>query len=79
MSTKRKPGRQQRKVGRPRKAPGEPVDHRLTPKMRVAIESIVQNNATREEAAKLAGLTADAIYRARQPATTCRRCLALRS
>jgi hypothetical protein len=30
--------------GRPRKAPGEPIDHRLTPTMRVAILAIVEDN-----------------------------------
>jgi hypothetical protein len=30
-----------RKVGRPRKKPGEPIDHRLTPKMRTAIVAMV--------------------------------------
>jgi hypothetical protein len=60
MSTKRKPGRP-RKVGRPRKAPGEPVDHKLTPKMQIAILAIVEDNKPRAEAAKLAGLTDDAV------------------
>jgi hypothetical protein len=60
MSAKRKPSRP-RKRGRPRKAPGEPVDHRLTPKIRVAILAIVEENKSRAEAAKLAGLTDDAL------------------
>ena len=57
MTTKRKRG----KVGRPRKAPGEPTDHRLTPKMEIAITAIVEQNMPRAEAAKLAGLTEDAV------------------
>jgi hypothetical protein len=61
--SKRKPGRPS-KAGRPRKAPGEPVDHRLTPKIRVAILAIVEENKTRAEAAKLAGLTEDAVRKA---------------
>jgi hypothetical protein len=60
MSTKRKPGRP-RKVGRPKKALGAPTDHRLTPKMRVAILAIVEDNKPRAAAAKLAGLTDDAV------------------
>lgn len=63
MSTKRKPGRP-RKRGRPRKQPGELVDHRLTPKMRVAILAIVEDNLSRAEAAKIAGLTDDAVRKA---------------
>jgi len=57
MSTKRKSG----KVGRPKKKPGEPTDHRLTPKMEIAITAIVEQNMPRAEAAKLAGLTEDAV------------------
>jgi hypothetical protein len=60
--SKRKPG--PRKVGRPRKAPGEPVDHRLTPKMRVAILAIVEDGKSPADAAKAAGLTHDAIRKA---------------
>jgi hypothetical protein len=60
MSTKRKPGRP-RKRGRPRKQPGELVDHRLTPKMRIAILAIVEDNLSRADAAKAAGLTEDAV------------------
>ena len=41
-----------RKRGRPKKTPGEPTDHRLTPKMRVAILAIVEDNKSRAEAAK---------------------------
>jgi hypothetical protein len=63
MSTKRKPGRP-RKVGRPKKAPGDPIDHRLTPKMRVAILAIVEDAKSPAEAAKAAGLTPDAIRKA---------------
>jgi hypothetical protein len=58
--SKRGPGRP-KKVGRPRKAPGAPVDHKLTPKMRIAIAAIVEDNLPRAEAAKLAGLTDDAV------------------
>jgi hypothetical protein len=61
--SKRKPGRP-RKVGRPRKAPGEPTDHRLTPKMQIAILAIVEDNLSRAEAAKVAGLTDDAVRKA---------------
>jgi hypothetical protein len=63
MSTKRKPGRS-RKVGRPKKAPGDPVDHRLTPKIQTAILAIVEENKSRTEAAKIAGLTDDAVRKA---------------
>jgi hypothetical protein len=63
MSAKRKLGRP-RKVGRPKKAPGEPTDHRLSPKMAIAISAIVEDNMPRAEAAKLAGLTDDAIRKA---------------
>jgi|HubBroStandDraft_3_1064219.scaffolds.fasta_scaffold445656_2 hypothetical protein len=63
MSKKRGPGRP-RKIGRPKKAPGEPTDHRLTPKMRVAILAIVKDNKSRAEAAKVAGLTEDAVREA---------------
>jgi hypothetical protein len=63
MSAKRKPGRP-RKRGRPRKQPGELVDHRLTPKMRTAILAIVEDNKPRAEAAKIAGLTDDAVRKA---------------
>jgi hypothetical protein len=58
--TKRGPGRP-RKVGRPKKAPGAPVDNKLTPRMRVAIAAIVEDNLPRAEAAKLAGLSDDAV------------------
>jgi hypothetical protein len=44
MSTKRKPG-PPRKVGHPKKAPGDPVHHRLTPKMRVAVLAIVEGGS----------------------------------
>lgn len=50
-----------RKVGRPKKEPGAPVDHKLTPKMQIAILAIVEDNKPRAEAAKLAGLTEDAV------------------
>jgi len=59
----RGPGRP-RKLGRPRKKPGEPVAHKILPKMQVAILAIVEDNKTRAEAAKLAGLTEDAIRKA---------------
>jgi hypothetical protein len=52
-----------RKPGRPRKKAGEPVDHRLTPKMRAAILAMVEDGKTVEEAAKVAGLTSSAIYK----------------
>jgi hypothetical protein len=61
--SKHKPGRS-RKVGRPKKAPGEPVDHRLTPKIQVAIRAIVEDNKSRAEAAEVAGLTDDAVRKA---------------
>jgi hypothetical protein len=63
MSTKRKLGRP-RKVGRPKKAPGDPIDHRLTPRVQLAITAIVEHNKPRAEAAKLAGLTDDALRKA---------------
>jgi hypothetical protein len=50
MSTKRKPG--------------APVDHRLTPKMQVAILAVVEDGKSPAEAAKVAGLTPDAIRKA---------------
>ena len=53
-----------RKVGRPRKKPGEPVAHRLTAKMRKAIIAMVEDDLSVEEAAKSAGLTRNAIYEA---------------
>jgi hypothetical protein len=53
-----------RKVGRPKKKPGEPVDHRLTPKMKSAIEAMIEDGLTIEEAAKAASLTPSAIYKA---------------
>jgi hypothetical protein len=56
MVTKRK-----RKVGRPKKTPGEPVDHRLTPKMRAAIVAMVEDGLTVAEAAIAAGLKPRAI------------------
>jgi hypothetical protein len=49
------------KVGRPRKDAGDGVDHRLTPKMQIAIQAIVEENLSRAEAAKRAGLTDDAV------------------
>jgi hypothetical protein len=63
MSTKRGPGRP-RKVGRPKKAPGAPVDNKLTPRMRIAIAAIVEDNLPRKEAAKIAGLSDDAVRKA---------------
>jgi hypothetical protein len=59
----RGPGRP-RKRGRPRKALGAPVDNKLSPKMRIAILAIVEDNASRADAAKVAGLTDDAIRKA---------------
>src|SRR5882724_7259135 len=59
----RGPGRP-RKLGRPRKKPGEPVAHKILPKMQVAILATVEDNKTRAEAAKIAGLTEDAIRKA---------------
>jgi hypothetical protein len=56
-------GRMKRKRGRPRKAPGEPVDHRLTPKMRAAILAIVEGGKTLQDAAAEASLTVSAIYK----------------
>jgi hypothetical protein len=53
-----------RKVGRPKKKTGEPVDHRLTPKVRTAIIAMVEDGKTVEEAAEVAGLTPSAIYKA---------------
>ena len=53
-----------RKVGRPKKKPREPVEHRLTPKMRVAIVAMVEDGKTVEEAAEAADLTSSAIYKA---------------
>src|SRR5260221_10937488 len=61
--TKRGPGRR-RKPGRPRKALGAPVDHRLTPKVRIAILAIVEDGKSVAEAAAAAGLTKDAIRKA---------------
>jgi hypothetical protein len=59
-----------RKVGRPRKKPGEPVDHRLTPRIAAAITAMIGDGLTVEEAAKVAELTPSAIYKAmrHQPA-----------
>jgi hypothetical protein len=61
--SKRGPGRP-RKVGRPKKAPGAPVDNKLTPRMRIAIAAIVEDNLPRKEAAKIAGLSDDAVRKA---------------
>jgi hypothetical protein len=69
--SKRGPGRP-RKVGRPKKAPGAPVDNKLTPKMRVAILAIVEDNKPRAEAAKLAGLSDDAVRKAMRDNAACR-------
>jgi hypothetical protein len=60
------------KVGRPKKKPGEAADHRLTPKMRVAITAMVEDGKTVEEAAEVAGLTRDAIYRSMKRNPTAR-------
>jgi hypothetical protein len=56
----RGPGRP-KKRGRPRKAPGAPAENKLTPKMRVAILAIVEDNLSRADAARVAGLTEDAV------------------
>jgi hypothetical protein len=61
-----------RKRGRPKKAPGEPVDHKILPKMQVAISAIVEQNMPRAEAAKLAGLTDDAVRKAMRDNPTVR-------
>jgi hypothetical protein len=61
--TKRGPGRP-RKRGRPRKAPGAPVDNKLSARMAIAIIEIVENNRSRAEAAKLAQLSDDAVRKA---------------
>ena len=53
-----------RKVGRPKKKSGEPIDHRLTPKVRAAIVAMVEDGKSVEEAAEVAGLTPSAIYKA---------------
>jgi hypothetical protein len=53
-----------KKRGRPRKAQGDAVDHRLTPKMEIAITAIVEDNLPRAEAAKLAGLSDEAVRKA---------------
>src|ERR1700723_1997484 len=63
MSMKRGPGSPPKR-GRPRKQPGELVDHRLTPKMRIAILAVVEDGKSRADAAKLAGLTDDAVRKA---------------
>jgi hypothetical protein len=69
--SKRGPGRP-RKVGRPKKAPGAPVDNKLTPKMRIAILAIVEDNLPRAEAAKLAGLSDDAVRKGMRDNLACR-------
>jgi hypothetical protein len=48
------------------------VDHRLTPKMRVAILAIVEDNKSLAEAAKVAGLMQDAIRKAMKSNTAAR-------
>jgi hypothetical protein len=53
-----------RRVGRPSKPHGAPVEHKLTPKMRLAIIALVENGENMDQAAASAGLTKDAIYRA---------------
>jgi hypothetical protein len=53
-----------RKLGRPRKKPGDVVAHKILPKMQIAITAIVEQNLPRAEAAKIAGLTEDAIRKA---------------
>jgi hypothetical protein len=53
-----------RKVGRPKKKAGAPVEHHLTPKIRAAIIAMIEDSLTVEEAAAVAGLTRSAIYKA---------------
>jgi predicted DNA-binding protein YlxM (UPF0122 family) len=53
-----------RKVGRPRKKPGEPVQHHLTPRVREAITLMVQDGLSIKEAAEKVGLTVRALYHA---------------
>jgi hypothetical protein len=53
-----------RKVGRPRKKAGEPVEHHLTPKMRKIIVAMVEDGLTYREAADAAGIAHSTIYRA---------------
>jgi hypothetical protein len=57
--TKHKRGR-----GRPRKAAGEPVSHRLTPRMRDALTMLVHEGLCINDAAAQAGFTPRAIYKA---------------
>jgi hypothetical protein len=64
MRTEELMSKHRREVGRPKKKPGEPVDHRLTPKVRAAIVAIVEDGKTVEEAAEIADLTPSAIYKA---------------
>lgn len=53
-----------RKVERPKKKPGAPVAHHLTPRMRTAIAAMVEDGKSIEEAAAVAELTTSAIYKA---------------
>jgi len=48
--------------GRKPKAAGVPVEHRVKPKMAIAVAAIVEQNASLDAAADAAGLTKDAVY-----------------
>jgi hypothetical protein len=50
--------------GRPKKAPGTPVDHRLSSGMKTAIEHWVATDCARLEAAEAGGVTEDGLKRA---------------
>src|SRR5262245_53139977 len=65
MSTKHaERDKPRRKRGRPRKPPGAPVDHRLTPAMQTAIELWVGENLSIADAASRAGVTERGFKRA---------------
>ena len=64
MAGRPKGSKNKGKVGRPRKKPGEPVVHRMTPKMRGAITTLVEQGLTIEQAAKAAGVHPSAIRKA---------------
>jgi hypothetical protein len=57
-------GDQAQTQSRPAEEEARPVDHRLTPKMRTAIVAMVEDGMSVEDAAKHAGLTSSAIYKA---------------
>jgi hypothetical protein len=63
MTAKRGPGRP-KKRGRPKKPPGAPVDHRLTPRVKAAIAAMVADNLSIREAAAAGGLSADRLHKA---------------